>query len=408
MAEVALASVKAEEAIRHIRGKVGVPTRRWDDLLGAPHAKGFTVAGATKAELVNDFHTAIVTAIEDGQSISQFRAAFDEIVAKHGWEYKGSRGWRTRTIYDNNLRSAHMAGRWEQIQRTKSSRPYLVYMTVGDARVRDLHRKWHGVALPIDDPWWDTHYPPNDYGCRCYVVTASAKDLERMGIVVLDQAPPIETTRRINARTGEDYGEVPVGIGTGWNYNVGKAWLGPDIAFGEKLVQLPRDLRSEVTARFHHEQLDDAFAVWARRVVADPHGRGATHTMGWLDNTVLSALEDRGAPASTAAITISDHRLRRMRRDAKVQDNKSLSVEVLEALPRLMREYKAVFLDKRNGGLVFVLDAPSIPTSSAGKVVVEVNFVERGEVTNSIRSAGVINPQALGSKGLFELVAGQW
>ena len=42
-------------------------------------------------------------------------------------------------------------------------------MTVGDERVRDQHRDWHGKILPIDHPFWKVNFPPNDWGCRCDV-----------------------------------------------------------------------------------------------------------------------------------------------------------------------------------------------------------------------------------------------
>ena len=43
----------------------------------------------------------------------------------------------------------------------------LRYVAVLDARTRPEHRAWHGLILPIDHPLWDTHYPPNGWGCRC-------------------------------------------------------------------------------------------------------------------------------------------------------------------------------------------------------------------------------------------------
>ena len=141
------------------------------------------------------------------------------MVKKHGWNYKGKRGWRTRVIYDTNLRTAHAAGKWHKIQETKKERPYLQYVTVGDERVREQHQSWNGLTLKADDKFWDTHYPPNGWGCRCTVRTLNKSQAKKSGI---SKPPKIEKTERINTQTGEVYGKVPVGIDTGWDYNVGK------------------------------------------------------------------------------------------------------------------------------------------------------------------------------------------
>ena len=44
----------------------------------------FVVAGAAKMELVDDLRTAVDASIADGETLRDFRARFDEIVAKHG------------------------------------------------------------------------------------------------------------------------------------------------------------------------------------------------------------------------------------------------------------------------------------------------------------------------------------
>src|SRR5690606_34089558 len=95
-----------------------------------------------------------------------------------------------RTIYETNLRMAHAAGRWERIERTAESRPYLRYVAILDGRERDEHRLWHGTVLPWDHPWWQTHMPPNGWGCRCKVMQLSDRDLERYGLQVAKRAPP--------------------------------------------------------------------------------------------------------------------------------------------------------------------------------------------------------------------------
>jgi len=225
MTEVTLGAVPFQEAIDHFRDKLNLPTEYWDQLTGQAHAKAFTVAGATKTELLHDIRSLVDDAIADGTSISDFRKGFDKAVAKHGWDFNGKRGWRTRVIYDTNLRTAHAAGKWEQIQRVKDRRPYMKYEDVGDGRVRELHAEWGKMSpLLVDDPWWNTHYPPNGWGCRCGVRTLSQRQMENEGLTV-GEAPPLNPTERINVKSGEVYGEVPKGIDPGWDYNVGQEWL---------------------------------------------------------------------------------------------------------------------------------------------------------------------------------------
>lgn len=72
-----------------------------------------------------------------------------------------------RTEYDHTVASANMAAKWKDWQASKDLYPNLKYVTVGDGRVRAKHQQWDGLILPIDHPWWKTHLPPQDWGCRC-------------------------------------------------------------------------------------------------------------------------------------------------------------------------------------------------------------------------------------------------
>lgn len=44
------------------------------------------------------------------------------------------------------------------------------YTTIGDDRVRQSHELLDGITLPRTDSFWETHYPPNGYSCRCQAV----------------------------------------------------------------------------------------------------------------------------------------------------------------------------------------------------------------------------------------------
>lgn len=223
MAEPQLGAVPFTESIDFLRGKLDLPTRWWDDYLGEVHAHAFTVAGATSLDVVGGLHKAVTAAIENGETITDFRKRFDAVVEETGWSYRGDRGWRTRVIYDNNLRTAHQAGHWQQMQATKESHPYGLYLTVDDADVREEHQRWHYILLPLDHTWWDTHYPPNGWGCRCTVIAVSEADIESLGLTITENPPPLNRTERVNSRSGEIYPETPEGIDVGWDYNVGKA-----------------------------------------------------------------------------------------------------------------------------------------------------------------------------------------
>lgn len=58
--------------------------------------------------------------------------------------------------------------------------PYWQYKSVGDGRTRDAHRVLHGLTLPANDPFWQDHFPPWDYGCRCRILQVSKGAAERM------------------------------------------------------------------------------------------------------------------------------------------------------------------------------------------------------------------------------------
>lgn len=75
-----------------------------------------------------------------------------------------------QTEYETAIASGQMAARWQDIQANRrSGLGMLSYETVGDDLVRKSHQLLDNVTLPIDDPFWDTYYPPNGFRCRCTV-----------------------------------------------------------------------------------------------------------------------------------------------------------------------------------------------------------------------------------------------
>ncbi|WP_372069705.1 PBECR2 nuclease fold domain-containing protein (plasmid) [Tistrella mobilis] len=230
--------VPFKEAIAHHKAKVSIPTEAWTDLYGAAHARAFTVAGAARDALLGDLRIAVEKAIVQGVSFNEFQKDFDAAVERHGWSHTGTREWRARLIYQTNIQTAYQAGRWVQIMDPDivRMRPHLRYRHSGSKHPRPEHLSWNNLVLPRDDPFWKTHYPPNGWGCGCWVEPITDRQLARLQAdpknQVKREAPQDGTYTWTDPRTG-DRREIPRGIDPGWDYNVGEASQGvvpPELA----------------------------------------------------------------------------------------------------------------------------------------------------------------------------------
>jgi len=223
------------EASQFFRNKLTIPTDQWDDLWKDQHAKGFMVAGATKAEMLTDMRDAIQKAVDGKMTLPEWQRKFDQVVEQYGWSYNGGRNWRSSLIYNVNVRTANQAGRWKQLTDVPDGEVvYLVYRhRDGVMHPRPLHVSWNGITLPSTHPWWTTHYTPNGWGCHCTVFRATAA--EYRAAVKAGHIPPAEEI--IDPKTG-----APIGIDKGWDYNVGQAADHSYKILGDKFETLPNDI----------------------------------------------------------------------------------------------------------------------------------------------------------------------
>ncbi|QEA14267.1 PBECR2 nuclease fold domain-containing protein [Comamonas flocculans] len=225
MSSAAYGSLPFAETAQFFRRKLNLPTTGWTDIYTWMHDWAFVVAGANRDAIVADFRAAVEKAILGGSTLQDFRRDFDRIVATHGWDYNGGRDWRSRVIYDTNLATSYAAGRWQQLQ----AAPYWQYEHQDWVQQpREQHVAWDGLLLERDDPWWQTHFPPNGWGCHCTVRGRWASDLVRLGKSGPDQAPPVQWVQRtIGQRSinGPRTVRVPEGIDPGFEYAPGSARL---------------------------------------------------------------------------------------------------------------------------------------------------------------------------------------
>jgi hypothetical protein len=224
---VTYGSLPFSEQIAFFKRKLNVKTDAWTDVYGAAHDHEFMVAGANRDDLLADLRKAVERAIADGGTLQDFRKDFASIVARYGWSYKGGFEWRTRVIFETNLRSSYMAGRFQQLMAMRETHPYWQYVhsDVVD-EPREEHLAWDGMILRWDDPWWITHFPINAWGCQCSVIARTEDDLRRMGKSGPDTAPPIKWIERtIGQRSpgGPRTVSVPEGIDPGFEHTPGRS-----------------------------------------------------------------------------------------------------------------------------------------------------------------------------------------
>lgn len=119
-----------------------------------------TFSSAADYQMTKDLSAALVDANGKQRSFNDFKAEADKI----GKTYNST---RLQVEYNHAVATSQMASNWVGYQQNKDVAPNLKYQTVGDDRVRQAHRALNGIIKPIDDGFWDTYYPPNDWGCRC-------------------------------------------------------------------------------------------------------------------------------------------------------------------------------------------------------------------------------------------------
>lgn len=394
----------------------------------------FAVAGVQRLDVLQVFQDGIGEQLAAGGDLRAFAKAIKpQLMAKGFWGdvevtdplTKESRvtkfdDARLQLIFDVNTRQSFAAGTWERIVRNAVRKPFLMYRTMQDERVRASHRAWDGVVLPVESPFWETHYPPNGWRCRCTVISVNEHDLARLGkagIQFKRDEPPVDEIPYVNPRTGEVV-PVPRGIDPGFAYNPGKS---RDAALYDQALRKAADahpiagavavaqasaanpaMLEQVTARFG-QYVDDVLGAAAT-------GQSNLFYVGAVRPTAVRALADAGMPLESAGLTVSDDAVRQTLRET------ALDPQLYKDMPRLIAtKAEALLHDTANDALLYVMDAGD--AAQASKLVVEVaqpvapaagaQDPRQRPVANTIRSAGLIGVQALRDRVRYRLVWGQ-
>jgi SPP1 gp7 family putative phage head morphogenesis protein len=232
-------------AVSYLEAKGLQRSHRWSSMWREQHAYGFTMAGVYRLDVLDAAHKLVTDAVRDGETYETFKGKFVGRMKALGFDgpqlvkdfAEGPRNvnltasWRMKVIYDTNVRAAYAASEWQAIEDTVEDFPALEYLGVTDERTRASHKQWFGTVRLVGDVFWRTHYPPNDWYCRCYVIQISVDELadggvkltsdEELAATGFDPDPktwPVWT----DSKTGRS-AHVPPDVGPGFAYNAGQS-----------------------------------------------------------------------------------------------------------------------------------------------------------------------------------------
>ena len=208
----------SRRAASHIRARARIHSEVARDLLPEMRGRAIAVAGIEDMKALGRIQEAIAAVPEGADWRSARKQIAEEI--REQWsrdseaaaattpeKLAAAAAGKAEAVLRDNAFQAYAASRYEEQQAFAQDFPYLQYITMGDHAVRPSHAALDGKILPIDDPFWRTHYPPWDWGCRCIVESLTEEEARAAGIAT---AKDMERFKQAHGEpTAEDYHHHP-------------------------------------------------------------------------------------------------------------------------------------------------------------------------------------------------------
>jgi SPP1 gp7 family putative phage head morphogenesis protein len=123
----------------------------------------YQFAGARNYQQLRDLTSALTDGLRR-RSFREFKAEAQRILNTYDLRYLPAE-------YNTAQSAAYNAASWADYLTSAAGKGegavLLEYVTAGDDHVRAAHRLLDGVVRPMNDAFWNTHFPPLDWNCRC-------------------------------------------------------------------------------------------------------------------------------------------------------------------------------------------------------------------------------------------------
>ena len=167
-------NIVSDEAMEQLRKRSEniITTETWDELEQEAHNNAFTVANIMSADVVQEVYNYVERAAFEGWAYETFKKKVRDgdlldRMKKAGWT--GESPNRLKVIYDTNISLAQAKGKYQRLMLNADNKPYGIYHQLDRKTKNRDHEKWDGKKFRLDDPIWDTIFPPSSWGCACWV-----------------------------------------------------------------------------------------------------------------------------------------------------------------------------------------------------------------------------------------------
>ena len=108
-----------EEAVAYFKERVPVTASRFYQIAAEYRALAFTVSGYTKAQVLKKFYDELLAALEEGNSLAEFRENMNDFLEVEG--YEGITPYQAENIFRTNIQTAYNVGHYKPVSYTHLS-----------------------------------------------------------------------------------------------------------------------------------------------------------------------------------------------------------------------------------------------------------------------------------------------
>lgn len=433
----------------------------WHDTLAHQHAESFVIAKMAQADMLTYMHDSLVRAQREGWSFGRWNRDVVPQLQRDGWWGKkeqlnpktgkmemvqlGSPA-RMRTIFNTQMRTAMMAGHYNNLMAARELRPLWRYVAVLDKKTRPSHGALSNLVFPWDHPFWNSHFPPNGWGCRCTVVSETDRSLERLTSEIkrrnqnlmpgqaVENVPEMvgaSEVPTISTDTLPHSGPLPKGVhrkevpaatfrgvrpDPGWSHNPGQRLWANETMLASRIKRMPPKLAESVLNAMAKSNYSpwSAFLETVKQQIGmtkgvqyqSGSGGSPLFAIHWMDSELLGSLQ-KSLGAQLEPILATDlesayHGIRAGKNTRLASGSRLVPQEAYQALPMHLKS-ASVFLDANEAGVV-VFASPL--ESQGGDLMKTVFRLDPKTNTLKLVTTGQVKPNAFADAKRWNLVRG--